>query len=113
MPLFPGCDYIADYTERKACANKKMLEFVYGNIAYPSEAIAAGVEGTAVITFVVEKNGSVGEPKIVRDPGAGTGAEALRVVNLINAKGLKFNPQNSSGRPVRVLFNLPVKFKLE
>lgn len=113
MPLFPGCDGGGSYAEKKICADEKMLEFVYGNIEYPPEAIAAGVEGTAVITFVVEKDGRVSEPKIVRDPGAGTGGEALRVVELINKKGLRFDPVSSRFRAVRVQFTLPVKFKLE
>jgi protein TonB len=113
MPLFPGCDGVGSYAEKKVCADRKLLEFVYGNITYPPEAITNCVEGMAVITFVVEKDGRVSETKIVRDPGAGTGDEALRVVKLINEKGLRFDPVSSSYRSVRVQYNLPVKFKLE
>jgi protein TonB len=113
MPLFPGCDQSMAYAERKQCADTKMLEFIYGNIKYPAIARENGVEGMAVVSFVIEKDGTVTDAKIVRDPGAKTGDEALRVVQLMNSKGLKWNPGKQGGRSVRVQFNLPVKFKLE
>lgn len=113
MPLFPGCDDISAYAERKQCANKKMLEFIYGNIKYPAEAKENGVEGMAVVSFVVEKDGSISGAKAVRDPGAGTGAEAVRVVRLMQERGLRWEPGEQAGKAVKVQFNLPVKFKLE
>ena len=113
MPLFPGCDTNAPYAEQKACADKKMLEFIYGNIKYPAIARENGVEGMAVVSFVVEKDGKVTDAKVVRNPGAKTGEEALRVVELMNSKGLNWIPGKQGGRSVRVQFNLPVKFKLE
>ncbi|MBC6996444.1 TonB family protein [Neolewinella lacunae] len=113
MPLFPGCEDISSYADRKACADKKMLEFIYGNIKYPAIARENGVEGMAVVSFVVEKDGTVTDAKVVRNPGAKTGEEALRVVEMMNEKGLKWTPGKQGGRSVRVQFNLPVKFKLE
>ena len=113
MPLFPGCEDLGSYAEKKACADKKMLEFIYGNIKYPAIARENGVEGMAVVSFVVEKDGTVKDARVVRNPGAKTGEEALRVVELMNTKGYKWNPGMQGGRPVRVQFNLPVKFKLE
>jgi protein TonB len=113
MPLFPGCEDLGSYAEKKQCADKKMLEFIYGNIKYPAIARENGVEGMAVVSFVIEKDGSVTDAKVVRNPGAKTGEEALRVVQLMNAKGLKWSPGKQGGRNVRVQFNLPVKFKLE
>ncbi len=50
---------------------------------------------------------------MVRDIGAGCGDEALRVVKLMDSMGQKWTPDKQRGRPVRVQFNLPVKFKLE
>ena len=109
MPLFPGCESESDKNKRKDCANKKMLEFIYGNIKYPPIARENGVEGTVVIRFVVDKDGSVKAPEIVRDIGAQCGAEALRVVK----KMPKWNAGRQRGQPVKVYFNLPVKFRLE
>ncbi|MGB3548634.1 MAG: energy transducer TonB [Saprospiraceae bacterium] len=90
-----------------------MLEYIYKNIKYPAIARENGVEGTAVVTFVVEKDGTVSDARVVRDPGAQTGDEALRVVKLMNTEKIKWTPGKQRGRPVRVQFNLPVKFKLE
>jgi periplasmic protein TonB len=113
MPRFPGCENETTAEARKACADKKMLEFIYKNIKYPAIARENGVEGTAVITFVVEKDGTVSDARIVRDIGAQCGQEALRVVNLMNSQSIKWTPGKQRGRPVRVQFNLPVRFKLE
>lgn len=85
-----------------------MLKFIYDNIKYPAIARENGVEGMVVVSFVVEKDGSISDAKIARDIGAGCGQEAVRVVNMMP----KWNPGKQRGRPVRVQFNLPVKFKL-
>lgn len=113
MPRFPGCENEPTVEAKKACADKKMLEFIYKNIKYPAIARENGVEGTAVITFVVEKDGTVKDARIVRDIGAQCGQEALRVVNMMNEQNIKWIPGKQRGRPVRVQFNLPVRFKLE
>ncbi len=109
MPAFPGCEHIADKVQRKECVDQKLLEFIYSNIKYPAIARENGVEGVVVITFVVEKDGRITDARILRDIGAGCGQEALRVVNMMP----KWNPGKQRGRPVRVQFNLPIRFKLE
>ena len=109
MPKFPGCENEGDEAAKKACAQKKMLEFIYGNIKYPSIARENGVEGTVVVRFVIDKTGAITAPEIVRDIGAGCGAEALRIVQMMP----KWNAGKQRGRPVKVQFNLPVKFKLQ
>jgi len=113
MPRFPGCEDLPTQKERKACADKKMLEFIYKNIKYPAIARENGVEGVAVVQFVVEKDGSITDINVVRDPGAQTGAEAERVVRLMEKQNIKWIPGKQRGRAVRVQFNLPVKFRLE
>jgi protein TonB len=109
MPRFPGCEDISSKDERKKCAEQKMLEYIYKNIKYPAIARENGVEGTVVITFVVEKDGTITDAKVARDIGAQCGQEALSVVE----KMPKWVPGKQRGRAVRVQFNLPVKFKLE
>ena len=114
MPRFPGYESEAgDNRAKKACADKKMLEFIYKNIKYPAIARENGVEGTVVIQFVVEKDGSISGARTVRDIGAQCGSEALRVVNLMNSQGKKWTPGKQRGKSVKVQFNLPVKFRLE
>ncbi|MEM0991613.1 MAG: energy transducer TonB [Bacteroidota bacterium] len=114
MPRFPGCEGKGlSKDELKKCAEGKMLEFLYKNINYPAIARENGVEGTAVVQFTVEKDGSITDAKLARDPGAGTGQEAVRVIEMMNSKGLNWIPGKQRGRPVRVRFTLPVKFKLQ
>jgi TonB family protein len=108
-PAFPGCENLTAKSEKKKCAGEKMLQFVYGNVRYPTEARAAKIEGMVVIKFVVEKDGSITNAEIVRDIGGGCGEAALRVVNMMPA----WNPGMQRGKPVRVQFNLPVKFSLQ
>jgi len=113
MPRFPGCEELAGTDlEKKRCADKKMLEFVYEKVLYPTEARAAGLEGTVVITFIVEADGSISKAEITRDIGKGCGIEARRVVNLMKEEGIRWVPGHQYGKPVRVQFNMPVKFKL-
>ncbi len=113
MPRFPGCEDMASKKEKEECAKQKLLEFIYANIQYPAIARENGVEGTTVVSFVVEKDGRVKEAKIVREIGGGCGEEALRVVEQMNNAGKRWTPGKQRGKPVRVMFNLPVKFKLQ
>lgn len=108
-PMFPGCEGIEDRQERQLCSDEKLLQFIYGNISYPEIARENGVEGMVVIQFVVERDGSISQVATVRDIGAGCGDEAVRVVKMMPA----WNPGRQRERPVRVMFTLPVKFKLE
>jgi len=112
MPRFPGCKE-GDKKAKDACAQNKMLKFLYSKINYPALARENGVAGNAVIRFVVEKDGSLSEMQIVRDPGAGLGKEALRVVNLMANRREKWEPGRQNAVPVRVQFNLPIKFVLQ
>jgi protein TonB len=113
MPRFPGCENLATSDERKACADRKMLQFIYDNIQYPGIARENGIEGTVVIRFVVEADGSIQKAEVVRDIGGRCGEEALRVVELMSRMPAKWIPGRQRGKPVRVWFNLPVKFVLE
>ena len=109
FPHFPGCEEITNQKAKKGCSQEKMLQYLFENLNYPVVARTNGVEGTVVITFVVEKDGSISNAEILREIGAGCGTEALRVVNTMP----KWNPGKQEGKPVRVQFNIPVRFKLE
>jgi len=114
MPRFPGCeDMSGSDKEKEECAKQKMLEYIYKNLKYPAIARENGVEGMCVIQFVVEKDGSVAETNIVRDIGAGCGTAALKVVDAMNSMPQKWTPGKQRGRSVKVLYTLPVRFKLE
>lgn len=113
MPRFPGCEELTTKKEKEACATKKLLEFIYKNIKYPPIARENGIEGTVVVSFVVEKNGKIADAKVLRDIGGSCGQEALRIVNLMNQQNQIWRPGMQRGVPVRVQFNLPIKFKLQ
>lgn len=114
MPRFPGCEELtASMEEKRQCANKKLLEFIYENIRYPAVARDNGIEGTVVVSFVVDQKGYIKDAQVVRDIGGGCGQEALRIVEMMNSMPNRWAPGKQRGRAVKVLFNLPVKFKLE
>ena len=107
MPRFPGCEEESE-KKRNNCASKKMLEFLYTNIKYPAEARRDTVEGTVVVQYVVEKDGSISEAKIVKSVSGGCDEEVLRVVSLMPI----WVPGKQRGAAVRVRYTLPVKFRL-
>ena len=114
MPRFPGCEDMAgSIDERKACSDKKLLEYLYKNLKYPAIARENGVEGRVYIQFVVERDGSISGATIVRDVGAGCGQAALRTVENMNNLPAKWTPGKKKGSVVRVLYTLPVTFKLQ
>ncbi len=113
MPRFPGCEDLNTKKDKEECARRKLLEYIYANIQYPAIARENDVGGTVVIAFVVEKSGEVKDAKLIRDIGGGCGDEALRVVTLMNTRNGAWMPGKQRGKPVRVQFNLPIKFQLK
>ncbi|MEM9820652.1 MAG: energy transducer TonB [Bacteroidota bacterium] len=107
MPRFPGCEE-KEGTDRQACANKKLLEYVRSSLKYPETAKANKKEGQAVVSFHVEKDGSITNVEIVRDLEWGMGKEAKRIVESFP----KFIPGKQNGEAVIVRYNLPIKFNL-
>lgn len=114
QPLFPGCEKLDTTIEViRQCASQQLLGFIYQNVRYPQEALNQKIEGTVVLTFVVEKDGTISSPKIVKDIGGGCGLEALRVVGQMNEVGVRWIPGKNKGQPVRSLFSLPVRFRIK
>lgn len=84
-----------------------LYRYLSENLQYPQLAKDNGISGMVYVTFVIEKDGSVSNPKILREIGGGCGAEAIRVVKAMP----KWIPGKQRGKPVRVQFTLPVKFQ--
>ena len=95
-PLFPG-------------GEAALFKYLGENIKYPSLARESGTEGKVFIQFVVNKDGSISDAKVVRGIGGGCDEEALRVVREMP----KWEPGRQNGQSVRVQYSLPVVFKLE
>lgn len=86
-----------------------LMQYIASAIQYPAEAINANVQGRVIIQFIVEKDGSVSEVKVVRGRHSALDEEAVRVVKNIPEK---FIPGKANGEVVRCWFILPISFKL-
>lgn len=80
-------------------------EWIGRNYQYPQEAIDEGLNGTVEISFVVEQDGSLTNIKVNRDPGFGTGEEAVRLLK----QSPKWSPGIQNGAAVRVAYTLPIR----
>ncbi len=96
MPEFPG-------------GESALYKFLAKNIEYPQIANEGGIQGRVFVTFVVEKDGSITDVRVLRGIGGGCDEEAIRVVKSMP----KWKPGKQRGKPVRVQYNLPIKFTLE
>lgn len=113
-PRFPACEMLDTTVDiKQKCAEQQLLLFMYQNIDYPFEARRQGLEGTVILSFVVEKDSTLSNSKVVRDIGGGCGAAALRVVNAMNGVGIKWVPGILEGKEVRSKYVLPIRFKLQ
>lgn len=83
-------------------------KFLAKNIKYPQTARDNNISGKVFLQFIVEPTGSLSNIKILREPGYGTGAEALRVLKL----SPKWKSGEQNGRKVRVMYTVPVNFSL-
>lgn len=96
LPEFPGGGMPA------------FIKFLSKNYRYPAMAREQGVSGRVIMSFVVEKDGSLTDIKVIRDLGLGTGEEAIRLLK----SSPKWKPGIQNGRPVRVAYTLPFKLDL-
>ena len=96
MPEFPG-------------GEQAMMEFVAKNVIYPKEAIDKEIDGRVLVSFIVEKDGSINEVKVMKGIGGGCDEEAVRVISAIP----KWKPGKQDGKPVRVSYMMPITFRLQ
>ncbi|MCB9182864.1 MAG: energy transducer TonB [Flavobacteriales bacterium] len=95
QPAFPG-------------GVEEMYKYLGKAVKYPEMAKDAGISGTVYVTFEVDKEGNIKDVKVLRGIGGGCDEEAIRVVKAMP----KWKPGKQRGKPVRVQFNLPIKFTL-
>lgn len=87
---------------------QKFYEFVSKNLEYPKQARRMGVEGRVVIQMVVDKDGTLTDPKVLKGIGSGCDEEAVRVLK----SSPKWKPGKQRGKPVKVKVTVPIIFKL-
>lgn len=85
-----------------------LIKFLIRNIKYPELAKELGVQGTVYLKFIVEKDGRITNIKVIRGVHPSIDAEAIRVVKMFP----NWIPGKQRGRPVRIYYNLPIKFTL-
>lgn len=95
MPEFPG-------------GPNGLGNFIRSNQSYPRDAIEKKIEGIVIASFIVEKDGKVSKPTIVKGLGAGCDEEVLRLIGMMPV----WKPGVKDGKNVRVKLNIPVEFKL-
>ena len=118
MPRFPGCEQLDTTIQAKnQCSQTNLLVFFNQNINYPVEAREQNIVGQVVLSFVVEKDGYISNPKLVKDIGGGCGEEAMRVANGMNSAlrnaGIAWRPGMKDGKAVRSQVTVPIKFQLQ
>ena len=95
MPEFPG-------------GTQAMMKYLYGVMKYPKEAMEAQQEGRVIVSFVIDDEGWVQEPKVMKSVSPSLDEEALRVVSGMP----KWTPGTHKGKVVRVKYAIPITFKL-
>ena len=96
MPTYPG-------------GSVAILDFISKNIRYPEDAKEAGRQGIVVCELVINKDGSFSDFRIKRSVYPSLDQEAIRVIKSFP----KWTPGTNNGEPVRVLYTLPVAFRLK
>ncbi len=96
MPEYPG-------------GTDNLMKYLGANISYPAEAKEKGIQGKVWVNFIVEKNGMITHIKVNKGIGGGCDEEAIRVIG----KMPNWIPGKNNGKPVRVSYNVPIKFTLQ
>ena len=85
-----------------------MMKFLKDNIKYPSVCAETGIQGRVIVSFVVNKDGSIEQVEVLSGVHERLDAEAVRVVKLMPT----WTPGQMQGHAVRTKFNLPVTFRM-
>ena len=86
-----------------------LLKYLTSSVKYPTFAQEQGIQGTVYLSFIINKDGKVVDVKVIRGVDSSLDKEALRVVNSLP----NWKPGRQNGRPVRVSYQVPMKFYLQ
>lgn len=86
-----------------------LYDYICCNVSYPAEAREKGISGKVYVSFVVERDGSVTDVKVLRDIGGGCGEAVVEAVKNMP----RWKPAFQGKKPVSTQFNLPVNFNLD
>lgn len=98
----------------RRCAENQLFAILASNIRYPETARTQNLQGTVVVSCIIEPNsGRLSNLKLLKDIGGGCGEEAVRVLAALDQAGLRWQPGILAGKPVRVRQALPIRFRLQ
>lgn len=106
-PNYP-CDTVYAATGDQ-CGENSLMRFLQANIKYPYFATVKGIIGTAIVQFMIDKDGTVKEVTVMRGLCHDIKAECYRIVTRMP----RWTPGSVKGRPAKVRFTLPIRFRLE
>ena len=113
MPRFPGCEDMKTESEKKSCSDAALLDYIYINLEYPEEAFEKKFNGNVVVQFFIESDGFVSGINVVRSLGYGCDQAAIDIIESMNTMEEPWRPGFQMGKPVRVLYTLPIIFDIE
>ena len=109
MPYFMGCEIYDDsIAAKRECSDLELVRFISRFLVYPDQARYNSIEGTVFVSFVIDENGEVTEPFILKDIGGGCGDAALDVIREMP----KWESAVHQNQKVKVRMNLPIQFFL-
>jgi TonB family protein len=109
MPYLKVCDQSITADERKSCTNRYMLDYIQNNLKYPKAARELTIEGTVIVSFVIDIYGNMKDITVSRDIGGGCGQAAINALNGLSA----WVPGRQNNQAVNVKYTIPIKFKLD
>lgn len=96
-PVFPG-------------GEKAMFSMVYQNMRYPADAREKGIKGTCILSFIIEKDGTISHPAIVQHVYPSIDLEVMRMSKFFD---VQWEPAIKNGQPVRYEYRAPLRFILQ
>lgn len=109
MPCILDCDAMVKEEDRRTCTHNAILTFMYAHLEYPQTARESTIEGTVIVSFVINQSGSLDGISIIRDIGGGCGQAVVNVLKKLQS----WSPGSQNNKKVNVKMTIPVKFKLE
>ncbi|MCK5825292.1 MAG: TonB family protein [Ichthyobacteriaceae bacterium] len=108
-PIYPGCEKKKTKQEQSTCFSRSIMKHVKKNFKYPEIAKEMGVQGRVIVSFVIWKDGSIKDVKVLRGVDKNLDKEAVRIVSKIPS----MKPAQQRGKSVPVSFMLPITFRLQ
>jgi protein TonB len=103
-----GVSVIADVRPQFPGGDESRLKFLRQNIQYPEEAIRKKIQGVVMTSFIIERDGSVSNIRVISGIGGGCDEEAIRVIRQMP----RWEPARRNGKVVRIILKMPILFRI-